>query len=75
MMLMILLLTMDLQLLMQVAKLTYLKHGSNLKVPSTSLDRIRSLGFNMLTVANNHIFDYGKDGLEANVNKCNKICT
>lgn len=39
------------------------KTGPNLKVPPHTADFLKSAGFNLVTLANNHIMDYGKEGL------------
>ena len=45
-----------------------LKHGPNLKAPDNTLKALEYMGFNMVTLANNHILDYGEEGLN------NTIC-
>lgn len=44
--------------------LPIVKCGPHLKCGSNSLDAIKWAGFNCLTLANNHFFDYGQGGVE-----------
>lgn len=46
------------------------KTGPNLKAPCKSIESLKYAGFDMVTLANNHIMDYGKDGLSSTINLC-----
>ena len=46
--------------------------GSNLRADPKVLDIAREFGFNMLSFANNHTFDFGYGGLEATLNAVNE---
>lgn len=48
------------------------KTGPNLKAPRKSIEALKYAGFNMVTLANNHIMDYGKDGLSSTMDMCRK---
>ena len=48
------------------------KTGPNLKSPINSIEAIKYGGFNMVTLANNHIMDYGKEGLDSTLEICKK---
>ena len=45
-----------------------LKDGPNLKANPLTIDGIKKLGVNLLTLANNHILDYSNDGLFDTIN-------
>ncbi|MCP2044258.1 CapA family protein [Pontibacter sp. HSC-36F09] len=47
-----------------------LKTGPSLKNPTSSLNLIKSMGFNLLCLANNHIMDYGCEGLNNTIKLC-----
>ena len=47
-----------------------LKEGGNLCCKKSSVDAIKHAGFHGVTLANNHIYDYGKEGLVHTVQKC-----
>lgn len=47
-----------------------LKCGSNLKSDLTMLEAIRYLGFKGVTLANNHINDFGADGIAKTISSC-----
>lgn len=47
-----------------------LKTGPNIKSPVQSLEVLKSAGFNLLTLANNHIMDYGEEGLKSTIDIC-----
>lgn len=49
------------------------KTGPNLKSPIQSLKLLKSAGFNLLTLANNHIMDFGKEGLRSTLQACSKF--
>lgn len=40
-----------------------IKQGPNLKCSKTSIDMIKATGFNLVTLANNHFFDFGEAGV------------
>ena len=46
------------------------KIGPSLKTTSKSIDALQFAGFNLLTLANNHIMDYGEAGLQQTINAC-----
>lgn len=46
------------------------KTGPNLKAPIISIEAIKYAGFNMVTLANNHIMDYGEEGLYSTMKIC-----
>lgn len=46
------------------------KTGPNLKAPIISIEAIKHAGFNMVTLANNHIMDYGEEGLYSTMKIC-----
>ena len=46
------------------------KTGPNLKSPTDTLPVLKSAGFNLVTLANNHIMDYGAEGLESTLKAC-----
>jgi len=48
------------------------KIGPNLKSPVKALGILKSVGFDLLTLANNHIMDYGEEGLKSTLNACSK---
>ena len=48
------------------------KTGPNLKAPVKSVEALKYAGFNMVTLANNHIMDYGWDGLKSTMTVCEK---
>lgn len=48
------------------------KLGPNLKCEPNAVKAIKYVGFNMVTLANNHILDYGKEGLLETVATCTK---
>lgn len=45
------------------------KHGPCLKSDENSLDFLKYLGFNVVTLANNHFYDYGEDGVRNTIDK------
>ncbi|MDR8390248.1 CapA family protein [Aliifodinibius sp. S!AR15-10] len=49
-----------------------LKTGPNLKSPAASLNVLKSAGFDLVTLANNHIMDYGLEGLSSTIKGCSK---
>lgn len=50
-----------------------LKTGPNLKSPRNTLPVLADSGFNLFTLANNHIMDYGVDGLNSTLSECRKF--
>ena len=48
------------------------KIGPNLKCTSKAVDAIKYAGFNCVTLANNHILDYGVEGWKDTINVCSK---
>ncbi len=48
------------------------KTGPNLKAPVKSVEALKFAGFNMVTLANNHIMDYGWEGLKSTMEVCKK---
>lgn len=47
------------------------KTGPNLRSPHKSIEALKFAGFNMVTLANNHMMDYGKEGLVSTIKICN----
>lgn len=43
------------------------KNGPNLKCTAKAVDALKWCGFQMATLANNHIYDYGEDGLRQTI--------
>lgn len=48
------------------------KTGPALKSPVGSLGVLKKAGFGLVTLANNHILDYGAEGLQSTLNECRK---
>jgi poly-gamma-glutamate synthesis protein (capsule biosynthesis protein) len=46
------------------------KHGPNLRTNKFAVDAIKYVGFNLVTLANNHVLDYGEEGLRDTVQSC-----
>lgn len=46
------------------------KTGPNLKAPIKSIEALKYAGFDMVTLANNHMMDYGQEGLFSTINSC-----
>lgn len=46
------------------------KPGPNIKAPLNSIDALNYAGFKLVTLANNHIMDYGDEGLKSTLNIC-----
>lgn len=46
------------------------KTGPNLKASTKSINALKYAGFNMVTLANNHMMDYGVEGLNSTINIC-----
>lgn len=49
------------------------KYGPHLRTSSNAIKAIKSAGFNMVTLANNHFYDYGDVGVEETFNACDKF--
>ena len=50
-----------------------LKNGPRLSAPSASVDALRYAGFNVVTLANNHFYDFGMDGVETTLSLLDNI--
>lgn len=48
------------------------KCGPNLKCTSNAVKALKYAGFNMATLANNHFYDYGDDGVKQTLDACQK---
>lgn len=48
------------------------KSGPNLKAPSSSISAIKKAGFSVVSLANNHIKDYGNQGVFDTIEVCKK---
>ena len=48
------------------------KTGPHLKASLKTLDALACAGFNLVTLANNHIMDYGAAGMNATIESCKK---
>ena len=46
------------------------KTGPNLKSPIESVEALKFAGFDMVTLANNHMMDYGAEGLYSTISTC-----
>ena len=46
------------------------KTGPNLKSPIESVEALKYAGFDMVTLANNHMMDYGAEGLHSTISTC-----
>ncbi len=46
------------------------KTGPNLKGNKRSIEAIKVAGFDLLTLANNHIYDYGDEGINDTIKSC-----
>ena len=46
------------------------KCGPNLEVPNKTIEAIKYLGFTGVTLANNHILDFGEQGLNNTIQRC-----
>ncbi len=49
------------------------KTGPNLKAPVKSIDAVKYAGFDMVTLANNHMMDYGAEGLFSTIQACENV--
>ena len=50
------------------------KDGPNLKNSSIALKLLSDVGFNVFTLANNHLKDYGAEGVKHTIELCKKAC-
>lgn len=48
------------------------KTGPNLKSPTDSIEALKYAGFDMVTLANNHMMDFGAEGLNSTISICEK---
>lgn len=48
------------------------KTGPNLKSPIDSIDALKYAGFDLVTLANNHMMDFGPEGLNSTISICEK---
>lgn len=48
------------------------KCGPNLKCTSKAVKALKYAGFDMATLANNHFYDYGDDGIKQTLDACQK---
>lgn len=48
------------------------KCGPNLKCTSNAIKALKYAGFDMVTLANNHFYDYGEDGVKQTLDACQK---
>lgn len=46
------------------------KNGPNLKTNTNAVEALQYAGFKLATLANNHLYDYGKTGVEDTLNTC-----
>lgn len=49
------------------------KCGPNLASSEKAIEAIKWAGFDMATLANNHIYDFGKEGLDDTIRTCEKL--
>lgn len=49
------------------------KSGPSLKASENAVDSLQFAGFNLVTLANNHIMDYGESGLNSTLSKCREV--
>ena len=47
-----------------------IKNGPNLSCTVNALEAIKWTGFNCITLANNHVYDYGANGLKETIRCC-----
>lgn len=50
------------------------KRGPNLRAETSTVKGLKSIGVDLLTLANNHIMDHGKAGLESTISVLEKEC-
>ena len=53
-------------------KTSILKSGPNIKGPLNAIKPLKKVGFNLATLANNHILDYGEKGVKDTIESCFK---
>ena len=53
-------------------KTPILKSGPNIKGPLNAIKPLKKVGFNLATLANNHILDYGEKGVKDTIESCFK---
>lgn len=46
------------------------KSGPNLHTSATTVEVLKNVGFNVVTLANNHFFDQGQQGVDNTINQC-----
>lgn len=49
------------------------KFGPNLKAPKSTADALKKAGFTDCMLSNNHIFDFGKEGLRDTLNELDRV--
>lgn len=49
------------------------KRGINIRCGETGVKALKWLGFNCVTLANNHVYDYGKEGIKKTLAVCDEI--
>ena len=49
------------------------KQGPNLQCTKLGLDAVKWVGFNCVTLANNHFLDYGEDGVNYTLSACKEL--
>lgn len=50
-----------------------IKYGPNLSTSPKAIKAIKNAGFNMVTLANNHFFDYGLEGVKETLETCSNF--
>ena len=50
------------------------KHGPNLCTEPRAIEALKWAGFNVVTLANNHIFDFGQEGIERTISILKNNC-
>ena len=50
-----------------------MKSGPRLGVPSSTIEVLKKVGFNIVTLANNHFFDQGQKGVENTLCACDEL--
>lgn len=51
-----------------------IKNGPNLKTNALAIDALKWAGFNCVTLANNHFYDYGEKGVRDTLTACRERC-
>ena len=49
------------------------KSGPNLYTSATTVEVLKNVGFNIITLANNHFFDQGQQGVDNTINQCDLL--